>query len=275
MIGQLLICVGGKGLGDTMSKENFFNGSFEKEKVLCGCILAEIRTPSIAMILESAGLDFFIIDMEHGTFTYETVNDIIVSCRGLNIAPFVRVPGVCREPIQKVLDAGARGLLLPRIESKEQVIKARDLINYAPEGSRGLSLRRAHSGFAKSDPFEYTVTANKNIVLMIQIETKTGVENIEAITDVGGIDVLFVGPSDLSHSYGTGRDADVEQAIHSVIEIGKKKAIFTGIHHSNVSMVAELVAKGMRFISINTEVGAMINELSGAANAIRQIVVKT
>ena len=252
-----------------MDRTNRIKSELSRDNVVCGCMLAEVRTPAISMILERTGLDFFIIDMEHGSFSYETANDIIVSCRGLNIVPFVRVPDIHRESFQKPLDAGAMGLLVPRIETVEQVEKARDLIRYAPLGSRGLSLRRAHSGFSKPDPVQFTAQSNSNVMLMVQIETRQGVENIDAISNVEGIDVLFVGPSDLAHSYGNGDPAQVERAIERVVQVGKAKGIATGIHHSSLPYISRLAVEGMRFFSVNTEVGAIISTFTDMSTAIR------
>jgi len=252
-----------------MDRTNRIKSELSRNNVVCGCMVAEVRTPAVSMILESAGLDFFIIDMEHGSFSYETANDIIVSCRGLNIVPFVRVPGIQRESFQKMLDAGAQGLLIPRIETAEQVEQAMKLIRYAPMGSRGISLRRAHSGFGRPEPVQFTTWANSNVMLMVQIETKLGVENIDTISDVEGIDVLFVGPSDLAHSYGNGDAAQVESAIERVVQVGKAKAIATGIHHSSLPYINRLIGDGMRFFSVNTEVGAMIRTFSEMTTAIR------
>ena len=252
-----------------MDSTNRIKSELSRDNVVCGCMVAEVRTPAIAMILESAGLDFFIIDMEHGSFSHETANDIIVSCRGLNVVPFVRVPDIRRESFQKPLDAGALGLLVPRIETVEQVEEALELIRYAPMGSRGLSLRRAHSGFGKPDPVQFTTRANSRVMLMVQIETKRGVENIDAISAVEGIDVLFVGPSDLAHSYENSDAGQIERAIERVVQVGKAKNIATGIHHSSLPYIASLIGKGMRFISVNTEVGAMISKFSEMTGAIR------
>jgi len=239
------------------------------DRVVCGCMVAEVRTPAIGMILESAGLDFFILDMEHGSFTCETANDIIVACWALSIVPFVRVPGIDRGLFQKVLDGGALGLLLPRVETPEQVREAQDLMRYAPEGSRGLSLRRAHTGFRRPDRVRFTASANRNIMLMVQVESRRAVENIEAISDVPGIDVLFIGPSDLAHSYGSDDPRHVERAIERVVKVGRGKGIVTGIHHSSLPYIMGLMGKGMRFFSLNTEVGAIINVFSEMAAAVR------
>jgi len=252
-----------------MHRVNRVKRELSRGNTVCGCMVAEMRTPAIGMILECAGLDFFIIDMEHGSFNYETTADIIVSCHGMDIVPFVRVPGIDRESFQKVLDAGALGLLVPRIETAEEAAQAADLLRYAPEGSRGLSLRRAHTGFSRPDPARFTSETNRNIMLMLQIETRRGVENIDAISGVSGIDVLFIGPSDLGHSYGDGSTAEVERAIERVVQVGKERGIATGIHHSSLPYVRRLMAAGMQFFSLNTEVGVIVTSFSEAVEALR------
>ena len=254
----------------TTSIVNRVKTELASNNVVCGCMVAEVRTPAIAMILESAGLDFFIIDMEHGTFNYESMNDMILACRGLRIAPFVRVPAIERQAFQKPLDAGAAGLLVPRVETKQQVEECLDFMRYAPAGSRGLSLRRAHSGFTKQNAFQFTEAANDNVMLMVQIETERGVENIDSICEATGIDVLFVGPSDLTHSYGEDRADAVQQAIQRVIEVGKRNSIATGIHHADLDLVAGFVEQGMRFISGNTEVGAIISVFAQMEQTLRR-----
>ncbi len=252
-----------------MNRTNRIKRELSNDHLVLGCMVAEMRTPSVGMILESAGLDFFIIDMEHGSFSYETAADILVASRGLNIVPFVRMPGIDREPFQKMLDAGACGLLIPRVETVAQVETAADFMYYPPAGSRGLSLRRAHSGFGRPDPVEFTTNANNSLMLMVQIETRRGVEDLDSICTVPGIDVLFVGPSDLAQSYAGATPEDVQEAVHRVIQVGKSKGIATGIHHSDLSHINRLAAAGMRFISINTEVGAIIGTFSRTAAAIR------
>lgn len=252
-----------------MTRMNRIKSELAQDRVVCGCMVTEVRTPAIGMILESAGLDFFILDMEHGSFSYETANDIILSCHGLRIVPFVRVPALEREAFQKPLDSGAHGILVPRVETREQVEAALDLMHYAPAGSRGLSIRRAHSGFTRQEPFQFTTEANRNVMLMVQIETRQGIENIEAISDTPGVDVLFVGPSDLAHSYGEVERETLDRAIARVIEVGKRKHIPTGIQHTSLPVITRLIEDGMRFISVNTEVGAIISVFSEAEAHIR------
>lgn len=252
-----------------MFRTNRVKMALRMNNVVCGCIVAEMRSPAIGMILKRAGLDFFILDMEHGSFNYETACDILVACHGLRIVPFVRVPAIDREPFQRLLDAGALGLLVPRVESRAQAEQAVDLIRYSPLGSRGVSLRRPHSGFSRPDPAEFTAEANGNVRLLLQIESRRAIDNIDCISKVPGIDVLFVGPSDLAHSYGSTPPGQVEPAIQRVIEAGRDRSIVTGIHHSDVAYITGLMQAGMRFFSVDTEVGVIISSLSKTIATLR------
>ncbi len=257
-----------------MNDENQIKQRLQHDQVVYGCMLTEVRTPSVGMILERAGLDFFIIDMEHGAFSYETVSDIIAASRGLRITPFVRVPDLERQAFQKPLDAGAAGVLIPRVERREQVEQAIRYLKYAPIGERGLSLTRGHSGYQKSDPFEFTSRKNDEVMLMVQIETKNGVDNLEEIAAVPGVDVLFVGPSDLRHSYGPGPNTSdrLKEAYGKVAETGKQNGVATGVQMSDSKTIKSLVSRGMRLVSCGTEVGILISGLSGIVSEIQRHV---
>ena len=252
-----------------MILENTVQTALKAGRIVTGCMISEMRTPAVGPILDAADLDFMILDMEHGAFTFETVNDIILACRGTRVVPFVRVPELRRECFQKPLDAGALGVLVPRVETPEAAAKAVRYSRYAPEGDRGLSLRRVHGGFKKADPHDFTAAANRRIMVMIQIESEAGVRNIEAILETPGLDLVFIGPSDLAHSYGRGRDGEMREGVLRVVRACFKKNIPSGIHHADTAYVAELVREGLRFVSCNTEVGAIIGAFSAAASAVR------
>jgi 2-keto-3-deoxy-L-rhamnonate aldolase RhmA len=234
-------------------------------------MISEMRTPAVGPVLSAAGLDFMILDMEHGAFSFETVNDILLSCRGTRVVPFVRVPELRRECFQKPLDAGALGVLVPRVETREEAETAVRYARYAPEGDRGLSLRRAHGGFRKADPYDFTAAANARIMVMIQIESETGVRNIDSILETPGLDLVFIGPSDTAHSYGRGREAEMREGVLRVVQACANKGVSSGIHHADPSYIDELARHGLRFVSCNTEVGAMIGAFSASAETIRKL----
>lgn len=201
---------------------------------LVGTMVIAFDNLNVAKIIQVCGFDFFIIDCEHGSFDYGRVANILAMAREIGLPALVRVPEIRREPILKYLEMGAAGLLLPNTDTPEQARKLVEYSNYAPAGNRGVSLLRPHSGFAKvEDPIEFMKTANRQLLLMVQIETPMGLERCSDILAVAGIDAAFVGPGDLSQCLGifgqTGH-AKFIAAVDRVIEAARRNGKQCGIH---------------------------------------------
>lgn len=258
-----------------MNSNNNIKSVLKHGQIVFGCIISEIRTPVISMILETVGFDFLILDMEHGNYSYETIEDIILACHKLSIAPIVRIPEIRRECFLKPLDSGASGILIPRVESKRDVELAIKYSKYSPIGDRGLSLRRARSCFKKHNPFSYTQKINEDILLIAQIETQKSLDHLDDILSTPGLDVAFVGPSDLTFSLGSDKSQEqVRQAIMNIVKLGKKHGITTGIHASDPDMIESLTKHGLQMISCNTDTGALINGFTYSMDSIRKRLSK-
>lgn len=254
--------------------QNRVRSALKEGKVVVGIMVSELRTPALGPMLEAAGVHFMILDMEHGSFNYETMADIIANCRGLAIAPFVRVPEIRRECFLKPLEAGAVGILAPRVETREEAELCVYYSRYAPEGDRGLSLRRAHTGFKRVEAYEYTAYANQNVMVMVQIETALGVQNVDSILATSGLDVAFVGPSDLSHSLGIAANLDdpaMVKALGRIIEAGRKHTVATGIHTYRPEVAKRLVDQGLQFISCNSDVSVLIGTCANSVSSFRTV----
>ncbi|MEG2020677.1 MAG: aldolase/citrate lyase family protein, partial [Oscillospiraceae bacterium] len=148
-----------------------------KEQLL-GTMVTTTTSPDIARLLQVAGFDYFIIDCEHGAFTTREVANIIAVARGIGIPAMVRIPEMRREHALKFMEMGASGLLLPNTENAQQAKMLVDCTKYAPMGHRGVSLSRPHTDFTKVDSKAYMAKSNDETVMMCQIESKAGVENI-------------------------------------------------------------------------------------------------
>ena len=198
--------------------------------IAVGTFVMEFAVPQIATILASAGADFIIIDMEHTTFTMQTVGQIIRAARGSDLPSIVRVPSIERHFISRVLDAGASGLMIPRVESSDDVEQIVRFAKYSPEGDRGVAFGIGHTNygdFRQLDEAKYLAEANEDLVIIGQIETVKGIENIDNILAIGGLDVIFLGLYDLSTSLGVSGDLNGK----SVVDASKKvinKAIKNG-----------------------------------------------
>ena len=216
-------------------------------EVLIGTFVMEFAVPSIATILSSAGADFIVVCMEHTTFTIETVGRIIRAARGSDLPTIVRVPALERHFISRALDAGASGIMAPRVESREDVKNIIAWAKYAPEGDRGAAFGIAHTDygdFRKLDGVKYIKQANEEILIVGQIETAKAVENIDEILSSGGLDVIFIGPYDLSTSLGVSGQLDHPLVVNSIEEvIAKAKA-----HHLTLGGYVNNFDTGKRWV---------------------------
>lgn len=235
------------------------------QQPLIGTMITTFTNPDIANILHVAGLDFFIIDCEHGGFNYNSVANIIGRARLLGIGALVRIPDVTREPILKYMEMGASGLLLPNTETIEQAEKLVEFSKYYPMGNRGVSLFRPHTGYEKvEDAADYMAKANEETVLIIQVESPKCLENIKEILETDGIDGALIGPNDLSQSMGIIGQYDHPlfiKAIEQVTSASKETGKVSGIHlASSPQSLKAYIEKGMTFNMWSNEAGMLMTK---------------
>lgn len=241
-------------------------------EMVLGAFLSEIAAPNLTRLMQAAGLDFVIVDCEHGYFDYSQVAAIAAVGSGVGFPVIVRVPQITRECVQKYLDAGVDGLLVPMLETPEQ---ARQLVRfgkYAPEGARGISTMRPHSNYNPGKLTEYTVKANRRTMFFAQIETHTGVANAAEIAAVPGLDGMFVGPNDLACDLGcTGQfdTPEMEAAITQVIGAGKQSGKPIGIIASNPAFLRHWQQKGMTMFSCDSELGLLKKGIQAMTREVR------
>lgn len=229
------------------------------EKVL-GMFLSEIAAPNLLRVMQASGVDFVIVDCEHGYFDYSQVAAITAVGNGIDFPVIVRIPSISRECIQKYLDAGVDGILVPMLETKEQAETLVRLGKYAPEGARGISTMRPHSNYNPGKLSTYMETANKRTMFFAQIETKTGVQNAADIASVPGLDGIFIGPNDLACDLGQVGEFntdDMDAALHHVVAAAKAHNIPCGIIASNPDFLRKWEANGMTMFSCNSELGLL------------------
>lgn len=175
-----------------------FRTRLRKGERLLGTMVT-LPTAATAEILADAGFDWLFVDGEHGPLTTSDILGILQAV-GHRIACLVRVP-ICDEAeIKRVLDLGAQGVIVPQVNTADEAAAVVRFARYSPDGSRGVGLARAHGyGFRFAD---YVASANDDVIVVVQAEHKTSVENIDSIVNVPGIDCVLLGPYDLSASYG-------------------------------------------------------------------------
>lgn len=164
-------------------------------------LLNSIPAPLMVEMIGYAGYDFVILDLEHVGVDPQNLENMIRSAECCGITPLVRVPGVEPGTILRALDAGAQGIVVPRVQDAAQARQAVRACRYHPLGERGISGGRT-TGFGTLDLREYMALANREITVVAMIEDSSGVANIEAIAAVPGIDMVLEGAIDLSQSLG-------------------------------------------------------------------------
>jgi 2-dehydro-3-deoxyglucarate aldolase/4-hydroxy-2-oxoheptanedioate aldolase len=238
-----------------------------------GILVVEIRQPSLMQVLANAGFQFVIIDGEHGSHSPETIADLSRAANLLALTPIVRVPDLAYPFLAHALDAGAQGIMLPRVFNVEQVKKAVQMIKYPPQGIRGNAQGIGYTRFQSGPVKEVMARVNEESMLVIQIETREALENIEDIVSVPGVDVALVGPNDLSISLGIPGQIDapaMREGIEKVIAACRRYGVYPAIHTNNLDIADHWIKKGMRMISSHDEMRLITKAGLKVTEAINQ-----
>ena len=229
---------------------NKFKIAIQEKECAIGTFLG-VSTPSIVEIMGYTGMDFVIIDTEHGPYDNMPVSDLIRAADSKGMSPVVRIADVTHKEIQRAVDNGAEGIIIPCLRSVDDFKKAVDLCKFAPVGNRGFIKARG-SGFGNEDWAngtleEYMYNSNEKVLLLPQCETVEALENIEEIAGISGIDGIFIGPFDLSISMGIPGQFDApefQQAIDRVLKACKEAGKLCMIFSSNIDEAKGYINKG-------------------------------
>ena len=187
-------------------RENKILANMKAGKVSTGCQIAFPSTP-LMELMGLAGIDFVIIDGEHGTFSWEAIDDM---CRVANLAgvtPIARVPNIEPSTILRYLDRGVQGVFGPGIDSKEEAQQLVDACYYVPKGTRGLGGAPRAANYVNLADADYISSANEQMFVVAFLEHVSALESLDEIMEVEGIHAYYVGPQDMSVSMGLGRPA--------------------------------------------------------------------
>ena len=223
-----------------------------------GIMLSELAIHNIAILLKNAGMDFFIVDCEHGGFDYKDVSQIIMVAKLCRIKAFIRLPDNTRRDIIRFLDMGADGLLLPMTNYANDIAQVVSYAKYAPLGKRGISTMRAHTLYDPADLKEYMACANNRIEIFAQIETQQGLENAQSIIDCEGVSGVFLGPNDLSCDLNC--EADSKQILSAIKLLTDTAAACkkqSGIITSNEFLLKKANTTGMSYFCVGSELSLL------------------
>lgn len=215
------------------------------------------RDPAMVEIAGLAGFDFAILDMEHSALSIESVEDLIRMAEIRGIDSIVRVPEISESAISGPLDAGASGVLVPHVDTKEQAEEVVFLSKFSPLGERGMDVYARAADYSHLPKEIYLKQANRKTLLIVQIEGKKGVENLDDILLVKDIDTIFIGPYDLSQSLGVPGEIDhpkVTEKIKEIVGKVRKAGLSLGIYVDDVETAKRWIDLGIQFIGLLVDV---------------------
>ena len=232
-----------------------------------------VTMPSVQLVqaLARTGVDWLMIDTEHAPVGIESVAALVAATSGTPATPIVRVPGVRPEFVKPVLDCGALGVVFPHIETREQAEATVQAVRYAPAGRRGYGPTYAALRWGVSN-LEYLKLANDAVLNITLIESLPGVEALDAILSVRGLDVVAVARGDLSQSLGVAGQFD-DPRLQEVVAKAEKTILSHDVALGGIAFSADdaraMIARGYRFIVLGSDAGLVAGAAQRMVQAIR------
>lgn len=242
-----------------LPKNNFKHALAEKKPQIG--LWSSLSNPYCVEVIAGAGYDWILIDTEHSPADLENVLSQLQAAAPYPTEAVVRVPWNDMVTIKRTLDIGAKSLLIPYVQTEEEAKNAVAFTRYPPKGVRGVaaSTRATRFGRVKN----YAKTADQELCVLVQIETQLGLNNLEAIASVDGIDGVFIGPSDLHASLGyTGETNNpkvmpiIDEAIRRICKCGKAPGILTGVEAD----AKRWLEVGALFVAVGADVSLLARE---------------
>jgi 2-dehydro-3-deoxyglucarate aldolase/4-hydroxy-2-oxoheptanedioate aldolase len=253
-------------------RANLTREKLAKGGTVFGCGLQVYPSAEIARTFAAAGFDYVFIDMEHGTFNLETAHDMIRAALDTGITPIVRVGELAYSLVARLLDGGAQGIILPRVEDPRVLEEALAWMRFPPLGKRGYGVNPTMVGYEARTFPEIIQHQNSNTLAVVQFETVTAMERADELLSVAGMDIAMVGPADLSISLGIPGQFDnplliatVERLIGQCVAHG----VVPGIQTRSVAMSKAWAGRGMRFVGTSGEHGLLLEKARETVAALR------
>ena len=216
----------------------------------------EFLVPGLPQIVKSAGAEFLLLDMEHAGHSYETIKDQAAACRGIDLVPMARVPTNQYHYISRALDLGIMGIMAPMVGSAEEAKYIVSCTRYPPAGRRGAAFGFAADDYIGGSVADKIKIANERTLVMCLIETAEGIENVEKIAAVPGVDVLWLGHFDLTNFLGIPAQFDHPKyvaAIRKMVAAANKHGKILACMTADEKWSREYWEKGFRLFSVGID----------------------
>ncbi len=239
-----------------------------------GSGLQVYASAEVARTFAAAGFDYVFIDSEHGPFNLETIHAMIKAAHDTGITPIVRVGELAYSLVARLLDCGAHGIILPRVEDPKVLEEALSWMRFPPIGKRGYGVNPTMVDYETRTFNEIIGHQNREVLTVCQFETVAAVDRAAELLSVKGLDVMMVGPADLSISLGIPGEFDnplLISTVEGLIEKCNRHGVVPGIQTRNLAMAKTWAARGMRFVGASAEHGLLLEKAKETVAALRTV----
>ncbi len=257
--------------------QNVLKNELKEGKTVYGPF-CKMQDPAIVEIAAHSGFNFVIIDMEHGSYGLESVQNMIRTAEARGITPVVRVTENSETLILRVLDIGAKCIQIPQICTKQDAEKVVKATKFYPKGERGMCRYVRAAEYTNISPQDHFGGANDSILTIIHIEGMEGIENLPEILEVEGIDVIFLGPYDLSQSCGVPGQVDhakVVNCMKNAVKLAKEKNKAVGTFTESPVKAKMWRDIGVQYISYSVDVGLVMKTFKDITKELRSCELQT
>jgi len=228
---------------------------------VCGPFL---KIPASAPVeaIGYAGFDFCIIDLEHGPFTSERAEEMVRAAQGGGIAPIIRTFDPQPSTLVRALDTGCSGILVPNLQSRAEAERVVRGARFHPFGERGMDPYARAARFGTIAKEDYFAAANEQTLVGVLIEGVAGVESLDQVTQLDGIDLIFIGPYDLSQSLGMPGQVDAAPVVDKIQQIvisARASGKAVGIYADNVERARRWRDLGVQFVAVSVDVRILLD----------------
>lgn len=237
-----------------------------------------VNHPRFMKLLAVTGLDFVLIEMEHTDFSMAEVGTMCLMAREAGIVPIVRPVGMHGHDYTRPLDAGAQGLLLPNIQTAAELESILLATKFHPRGNRILNMRGPHTDYARLDkPLEQIAQINAETLSIVMIESQVGLDNLDAICQVDGLDAIMIGPDDLTHDLGVPGDmnhASYLSAVEHTIATCEHHNVPWGFSCQNLEAAEKWITRGIRWMPYANDAAVLFNTFNTAATGLKKLAAR-
>ena len=256
-------------------RSNPLKSLWEQGKPAFGTWATVVRHPRFMKLLAVTGLDFVIVEMEHSDFSMSEVGTMCLMAREAGIVPVVRPVGRDPHDYTRPLDAGAMGLLLPDVRTAAELERILTATKFYPRGERILNMRGPHTDYVRlGEPLKDIEHMNAHTLTIAMMEAQEGLDNLDAICQVQGLDAVMVGPDDLSQNLGVPGDLQhpkMQEAVEHVIAVCDRHGIPWGFSCQDQAAAKRWIDRGIRWMPYANDAAVLFNTFSAAARDLKQV----